>query len=120
MKEVPIIRLDTLTDEQRRAYALVHNQLTMNTGFDDEKLKIELRDISFDMSCFGFDDNESDDSTIEEPGEIIEDEIPELPDEPKSKYGDVYFLGDHKLMCGDATKIEDLEKLMDCEKRIWY
>ena len=56
IEEVPIIRLDQLTDEQRRAYMLVHNQLTMNTGFDINVLSMELEDITLDMSEFGFDD----------------------------------------------------------------
>jgi len=54
-KEIPVIRLDGLTEEQRRAYTLAHNQLTMNTGFDSEILKLELEDINIDMSEFGFD-----------------------------------------------------------------
>lgn len=57
INKVPVIRLDDLTDEQRRAYMLVHNQLTMNTGFDSDVLNIELDDISFDMSEYGFDDS---------------------------------------------------------------
>jgi ParB-like chromosome segregation protein Spo0J len=52
--EVPIIRLEHMDDEQRKAYGLVHNKLTMNTGFDDEKLSIELDEIEMDMSGFGF------------------------------------------------------------------
>ena len=52
--EVPIIRLEHMDDEQRKAYGLVHNKLTMNTGFDEEKLNIELDEIDMDMSGFGF------------------------------------------------------------------
>lgn len=112
LKEVPVIRLDDLTDEQRRAYTLAHNQLTMSTGFDLGKLKIELDEITLDMSEFGFDDMQLDDSTLYGENEIVEDEIPEVPEEPKSKYGDIYQLGNHRLMCGDSTKREDVEKLM--------
>lgn len=112
LKEVPVIRLDDLTDEQRRAYTLAHNQLTMSTGFDLGKLKIELDEITLDMSEFGFDDMQLDDSTLDGENEIVEDEIPEVPEEPKSKYGDIYQLGNHRLMCGDSTKREDVEKLM--------
>lgn len=55
-KEVPVIRLDDLTDDQRKAYTLVHNKLTMNTDFDIEKLDLELSQLNFDMQDFGFDD----------------------------------------------------------------
>lgn len=115
IKSVPVIRLDDLTDEQRRAYTLAHNQLTMSTGFDLEKLKLELDEIALDMSEFGFDDIELD-NPLDEENEIVEDEIPEVPEEPKSKYGDIYQLGDHRLMCGDSTKQEDVEKLMNGAK----
>ena len=115
IKSVPVIRLDDLTDEQRRAYTLAHNQLTMSTGFDLEKLKLELDEITLDMSEFGFDDIELD-NPLDEENEIVEDEIPEVPEEPKSKYGDIYQLGNHRLMCGDSTKQEDVEKLMNGAK----
>ena len=110
VKEIPIIRLDDLTDEQRRAYALAHNKLTMNSGFDVELLDTELAEIeTIDMTLLGFDDKEE-----ETPQEVVEDDFDEEPPaEPKAKYGDLYQLGRHKLLCGDSTKIEDVEKLMD-------
>lgn len=108
IETVPVIRLDDLTDEQRRAYMLAHNQLTMNTGFDLDVLATELDNIfDIDMSEFGFEIVMDD-----EPEEVIEDEAPEPPEEPKSKYGEVYQLGRHRLMCGDSTKLEDVRKLM--------
>lgn len=109
MKEVPIIRLDGLTDEQRRAYALAHNKLTMNSGFDIELLEIELAEIeTIDMTLLGFD--EANDT---EPVEVQKDDFDaEPPAEPKAKYGDIYQLGRHRLMCGDSTKVEDVECLM--------
>lgn len=110
-EEVPVIRLDNLTDDQRKAYTLIHNQTTMNTGFDLDILNEELQNIELDMSDFGFDEIELDD--IEEEKEIVEDEVPELPDEPKAKLGDIYQLGNHRLMCGDSTKEEDVAKLMN-------
>jgi DNA modification methylase len=113
-KEVPVIRLDGLTDEQRRAYTLVHNQTTMNTGFDIDILNEELENIDLDMSDYGF-DIEIDD--IEEGTEVKEDEAPEVKDgEPKAKRGDIYQLGRHRLMCGDSTKAEDIDRLMDGAK----
>lgn len=92
--EVPIIRLDELTDSKRKAYALVHNQLTMNSGFDIEILDNELDDLindddfDIDMTEFGFDIDEG-----QEEVEVVEDEVPEVPEEPKSKLGDIYQLG---------------------------
>lgn len=109
MQEVPVIRLDNLTDDQRKAYTLIHNQTTMNTGFDLEVLNEELQSIDLDMSDFGF-EIELDD--IEET-EIVEDEVPEVLEEPKAKLGDIYQLGNHRLMCGDSTSEEDVAKLMN-------
>lgn len=108
--EVPIIRLDHLTDEERKAYTLAHNKLTMNSDFDLDILNNELDDIlNIDMSDFGFDLDFED----EEEKEIVEDEVPEVPEEPKAKLGDIYQLGNHRLMCGDSTKEEDVAKLMN-------
>lgn len=109
--EVPVIRLDDLTDDQRRAYTLIHNQTTMNTGFDLDILNEELQSIDLDMSDFGFDEIELDD--IEEEQEIAEDEVPDVPEEPKAKLGDIYQLGNHRLMCGDSTSAADVGKLMN-------
>ena len=112
-KEVPIIRLDHLTDEERKAYTLAHNKLTMNSDFDLDILQEELMNFNtIDMSDFGFDL----DLGIEEEQEIIEDEVPEVPEEPKAKLGDIYQLGNHRLMCGDSTKEEDVSKLMNGAK----
>lgn len=95
-KEVACIRLDHLSDEERKAYTLAHNKLTMNSDFDLDILNDELDDIlNIDMSDFGFDLDFED----EEEKEIIEDEVPEVPEEPKAKLGDIYQLGSHRLMC---------------------
>lgn len=108
--EVPIIRLDHLSDEERKAYTLAHNKLTMNSEFDLDILNNELDNIlNIDMSDFGFDLDLED----EEEKEIIEDEVPEVPEEPKAKLGDIYQLGNHRLMCGDSTSEEDVSKLMN-------
>ena len=109
--EVPIIRLDHLTDEERKAYTLAHNKLTMNSDFDLDILQEELDNFdTIDMSDFGFD---LDLSIDEEEQEIVEDEVPEVPEEPKAKLGDIYQLGNHRLMCGDSTSEEDVAKLMN-------
>jgi site-specific DNA-methyltransferase (adenine-specific) len=108
--EVPIIRLDHLTDEERKAYTLAHNKLTMNSDFDIDILNDELMNFdTIDMSDFGFDL----DLGMEKEQEIIEDEVPDVPEEPKAKLGDIYQLGKHRLMCGDSTKEENVEKLMN-------
>ena len=109
--EVECIRLDHLTDEERKAYTLAHNKLTMNTDFNFDILEEELNNFdTIDMSDFGFDI----DLDIEEEKEVEEDNFEvELPEEPKAKLGDIYQLGSHRLMCGDSTKIEDVEKLMN-------
>ena len=111
IETVPIIRLDDLTDEQRRAYMLVHNKLTMNTDFDFELLDSELGDIlDIDMSEFGFDIEIEE----EEPDEIIDDEVPEEV-ETRCKLGDIWQLGNHRLICGDSTSIQQIDRLMNGE-----
>lgn len=108
--EVPIIRLDYLTEEQANEYMLVHNKLTMNSDFDIEKLEFALDEINFDMSEYGFDILGDEDEK-----EVVEVEVPEIPDEPKSKPGEIYQLGNHRLMCGDSTDEQQVKKLMNNE-----
>lgn len=93
---------------------LVHNQLTMNSGFDIDLLNIELNSInSIDMTNFGF-EFEFDDGTYS--NEALEDNFEEvLPEEPVACFGEVYQLGQHRLMCGDSTDIEDIKVLMGPE-----
>lgn len=106
-ENVPIIRLDHLTDEQRRAYMLVHNKTTMNSGFDLELLGLELADLpDFDAEFYGFDADLPEDEE-----NIVEDEVPDLPEEPKAKAGQIWLLGNHRLMCGDSTDIVQVAKL---------
>ena len=112
---VPVIRLDHLTDQQKKAYILAHNKLTMNTGFDLDILNAELSSIDdFDMSDFGFLDNIIQEISTSEP---VEDNYEvELPKEPRSKLGDIYQLGSHRLICGDSTDVCTIDKLMNGEK----
>lgn len=109
--EIPCVRLSNYTEEQKKAYILAHNKLTMNSDFDLDILNDELDDIlNIDMSDFGFDLDLED----EEEQEIVEDDFDiEPPEEPKAKLGDIYQLGSHRLMCGDSTKEEDVAKLMN-------
>ena len=109
IQQVPIIRLDELTDEQRKAYTLVHNKLTMNTDFDADIVELELDDISdIDMEQFGFDISVDEDAGEE----IIEDEVPEEV-ETRCKLGDLWKLGNHRLICGDSTDVNVIDELMD-------
>lgn len=111
IKQLPVIYLDYLSDEQRRAYTLVHNKLTMNSDFDFEILQDELDSIfDINMADFGF-DVAIDDFT--EPQEIKDEEVPEPPKEPICKSGDVWKLGRHRLMCGDSTDPHMVSTLMD-------
>ena len=110
---VPVIRLDHLTDEQRIAYPLVHNRLTMNTGFDLQTLSDELAKIeTLDMAALGFDSMEDELAKIRNAEiEFEESEVPENPP-TRCKPGDRWILGDHVLVCGDSTKAATYEKLM--------
>ena len=106
--KAPIIHLDYLTDEQRRAYTLAHNKTAEFSEWDMELLTDEAESIfNIDLSDFGFDLSEEEEET-----EVIEDEVPEEV-EPVAKQGDIWQLGRHRLMCGDSTSIDDVEKLMD-------
>lgn len=119
--EVPCIVLEGLTDAQRKAYIIADNQLPLNAGWDMEMLSVEiegLADADFDLSLLGFDDDFLAEITADEGTEGLtdEDEVPEVPEEPKTVLGDVWLLGNHRLMCGDSTSIDAVEKLMDGQK----
>lgn len=109
----PCIIADDLTDEEIKAYRLADNKLN-ESPWDFDLLDEELQDITeIDMSDFGFDMS----AFEEEPAEVVEDDYnEELPEEPKSKLGDIYQLGRHRLMCGDSTKAEDVSALMGGDK----
>ena len=111
--EVECIRLDHLTDKERKEYTLVHNKTTMDTGFDLDLLVPELAEL--DLSDFDFDFSIDDD---EEETEIVEDEAPEVDEdaEPIAKLGDIWQLGRHRLMCGSSLAQADIDKLLDGAK----
>lgn len=110
---VPVIVLEGLTEEQKNAYRITHNQLTMNTDWDMEALKKELENITLDMDALGLDVSMLDDLALDERTEVKEDDFEgELPETAQAQYGDIYKLGEHMLMCGDATKYEDVARLM--------
>lgn len=121
MEEVPCIVLSGLTEAQKKAYVIADNKMALNAGWDEKLLKIELenlKELDFDLKLTGFDVDELDDIfQVEEEQEVIEDDFDiEPPEEPKAKLGDIYQLGNHRLMCGDSTKKEDIEKLMNGDK----
>lgn len=118
LTDVPVIVLDHLTESQRKAYVLADNRIALNSGWDVSMLSVELQDLKddIDLSLLGFDPKELDEllnPTVENEGLTDEDAVPEAPVEPKTKLGDIYILGNHRLMCGDSTSITDVEKLMD-------
>ena len=117
-KEVPVIELSHLTESQKRAYVIADNQLAMNAGWDTAMLTLELADLKeseFDLDLIGFDAKELE--KLLEPEQVDgltdEDAVPDAPEEPKTKLGDIYQLGNHRLMCGDSTSISDIERLCD-------
>ena len=110
LKEVPVILADDLTDEQVKAFRLADNKTAELADWDFEALEKELAEISdIDMTSFGFDELLNDPAD----DEIEEVDVPDLPEEPTSKRGDIYALGAHRLICGDATILADVHRLMD-------
>ena len=119
MTEVPCIRLDNLTDEQRRAYALAHNKTAELSTWDAELLPLELEDLpTIDMAGFGFDLDKvaGDFLKAREAAKVEEDDFdPGAEVEKRAKLGDIWQLGDHRLMCGDSTDPDAWKRLMDGE-----
>jgi DNA modification methylase len=118
MDKVPVVQLGHMTEAQRKAYVLADNRIALNSGWDTGMLSLELQDLKdeIDLSLLGFDPDELDallNPVEETEGLTDEDAVPDVPDEPKTKLGDIYILGNHRLMCGDSTSITDVEKLMD-------
>ena len=119
LKAVPVVVLDHLSEAQKKAYILADNRLgeVGGTEWDMELVSIELEslnELDFDIDLTGF---SIDDIAPEETeGLTDEDSVPEVPEEPVSKEGDVWILGKHRLMCGDSTSIDAVEKLMDGQR----
>lgn len=122
LQAVPCIRLAHLSDTQRKAYVIADNRLALNAGWDDQMLTLELQELDgedFDLSLLGFEADELNallNPIKETEGLTDEDAVPDVPEEPKTKMGDIYQLGRHRLMCGDSTSIDAVEKLMDGRK----
>lgn len=118
LTEVPVIELRHMTDAQRRAYVIADNKLAEAAGWDSELLALELGELKadgFDLSLTGFDELELGDLFPTEPkaGLTDDDETPEPPASPVSQAGDIWRLGNHRVMCGDSVSLNDVARLMD-------
>ncbi|MCX6625230.1 MAG: ParB N-terminal domain-containing protein, partial [Acidobacteria bacterium] len=119
MLEVPVIVLDHLSETQRRALILADNKLALNAGWDDEMLRVELESLkedAFDIDLVGFTDEELEEILADPEGTseglTDEDAVPEPEVAVVTVLGDVWILGEHRLLCGDATVMTDIEKVL--------
>ena len=119
MAEVPVIVLGHLTEAQRRALVLADNKLALNAGWDEDMLRVELQDLEvngFNLDLIGFSAEELE-TILADPegtneGLTDEDAVPETPEAAVTVPGDVWILGEHRLLCGDATQMEAVEKVL--------
>ncbi len=124
MDKVPVITLDHLNEAQRRALVIADNKIAENAGWDEELLRAELaalQEMDFDLDLVGFSDAELDDLLgdleAEALGEVEgEDEVPEPPEDPVSRPGDLWVLGNHRLLCGDSTVASDVDRVLGAVK----
>ena len=119
MTQAPVIVLDYLSAAQRRALVIADNRLAQNAGWDEEMLRVELealREDDFNLDLLGFGVDEMDALLAEPEAEVAgntdDDAVPETPETSVTVPGDVWLLGDHRLLCGDATQIDALEKVL--------
>jgi hypothetical protein len=120
LNEVLVVQLSHLSEAQKRAYVIADNQLALQAGWDEQLLAEELswlRDQEIDLDIVGFDDAEIERLLALAEGETAdaetEDEAPELPEEPVTRPGDLWIMGNHRLLCGDATVLSDVESVLD-------
>ena len=121
LAEVPCIRLMHLTDTQKRAYVIADNKIALNSGWDNEMLKLELSDLKgldFDLDRTGFSMDEINALLADKGTEGLTDpdDVPEPPVEPVTRLGDVWICGQHRVMCGDSCSQTDMERL--CSGRL--
>jgi len=124
LEQVPVIVLDHLTPAQRRAYLLADNKLAELAGWDEDLLRLELQALEragFDLDVVGFSDEELAELLAEPasevpPGLTDEDAAPELREQPVSRTDDLWVVGRHCVMCGDATRVEHVQRLMGGEQ----
>jgi len=114
--EIPVMIADGWTDAQTRAYIIADNKLAENAGWDTALLKVEfeeLQGLDFDLGLTGFSLDEIGVITADKTAGLTDpDETPEAPAEPVTEPGDVWILGRHRIVCGDSTKAEDVEKVL--------
>ena len=121
LNHVPCIVLNHLTEKQKKAYVIADNKLALNAGWDDGLLAEELKDLDdmdFDLNLLGFDEKELDEllGETDKEGLTDEDDIPTLKKKTNSKLGDIYKLGNHRLMCGDSTDAGSVALLVNDKK----
>ncbi len=118
IEKVPTIELSGLTEAQKRAYIIADNRLALDAGWDEDILKLEFAELEkegFELSKTGFSDEEIREMMADLDREVdgVEDvETPEPPKNPKTKRGEIWILGTHRLMCGDSTSAEDVQEVM--------
>lgn len=116
LEEVPVMVASGWTEAQKKAYVLADNQLALNAGWDMELLKVEIGDLDaegFDLDLIGFDDKLLANLLAEETEGLTDpDETPEVPVEPVSVLGDVWVLGNHRIICGSSTEADVVAKLL--------
>ncbi len=115
MANIPVIRLEGLSDEQKRAYVIADNQLALNAGWDLNTLKAELAVLDtdgFDVDLLGFDSTFIDDLLSDDDVGLVDpDSVPDVMADAVSVVGDIWLLGDHRAMCGDSTQIDAVMRL---------
>lgn len=112
INEVDCLRVEGLTSEQKRKYRILANKTGEKSMWDFDLLEWELEDLDFEGYDFGFDIPDMDVPTESVDTDEQEENLPDVPDEPKTKTGDIYQLGEHRLICGDSTDKDVIEKLM--------
>ena len=112
---VPCMVADGWSEAKKRAYIIADNKLALNAGWDEAALALELSEIAaldFDAMLTGFTEKEIVALSVGNPGLTDPDEVPEVPAEPISNAGDLWLLGNHRLLCGDSTSADDVSKLL--------
>lgn len=120
LDKVPTIKLEHLTEIQKRAYVIADNKIALNAGWDEEMLKLEMEELrlsDFDIDLTGFGDEEfnllMDEPQAQKEGLTEDDSVPEVVESPVTKLRDIWILGNHRVMCGDSTSIDDIDRLMN-------
>lgn len=118
LPEVPVITLAHLSETQKRALIIADNRIALNAGWDEEMLRLELaelKDDDFNLDIIGFSDEELDKllTPITEEGNTTDDAVPEVQEKAISQLGDIWLLGNHRLLCGDSTQLASVERVLD-------